>query len=108
MPGSPPWLCDIPINQPGHRAGDFVPALRGKVASLRVVAQVTGSACTTDLQGDPGHTDPTGAVAPHTFPPEPAWHPHAVDQAQPLLPSELPTPSEPGGAQTLKEEIWNG
>lgn len=78
------------------------------MAPLSVVAQVTDSTCTTDLQGNPGHIDSTGAVAPHTVLPEPAWHPHDMGQAQHLLPSELPTQSEPGGAQTLKEEIWNG
>lgn len=97
------------LSQPGHCAGGFVPALKGKVTHLRVWAQVTDSAptTTTDLQVDPGKTDPTGAASPHTSQPGPASHPHPMGQTQHPLHNELPTRSEPGEGQTLKN-IWNG
>lgn len=64
-PISSQWFGDTSTIPACHRAGGFMPSLKGQGTHLRVSAQVTGSAPTNNLGENPGETDP-GAAPPHT------------------------------------------
>lgn len=65
----PFWLCDIPVVPACSHAGGCVSVPEGRVTHRRAPVQVTGSARTVTLQGNPGKQVPQG----HALPPTPSW-----------------------------------
>lgn len=73
----PFWLCDTPVVPACSHAGGCMSVPEGRVTHRRAPVQVTGSAHTVTLQGNPGKQAPQGQALPLT----PSWA------------CELPTPS---------------